>query len=100
MGFVMKNRRLARSASQHPYYKFKVFAYNKFKQSDKKVYLVPHSFPSSQICSSCGHQYVGDEKLKLGESSYICSKCNSIHDRDENAAKNIYSCPDKTLFEV
>jgi putative transposase len=98
MGFVMKNRKLARSATQHPYYKFKIFAYNKFKQTDKKVYLVPHTFPSSQICSSCGHQLKNDEKLKLGNDTYNCPNCNSIHNRDENAAINIYNCPDKTLF--
>lgn len=42
-------------------------------------------FPSSQICSHCGHK----QKLKLSDRIYVCPECGLIMDRDINAAINI-----------
>ena len=41
---------------------------------------------TSQDCSSCGHR---NEQLTLKVREWICPKCNTVHDRDINAAKNI-----------
>ena len=43
-------------------------------------------YPSSQYCSSCGHQ----QKMSLRKRAYKCPKCGMKMDRDLNAAKNIY----------
>ena len=43
-------------------------------------------FPSSKLCSNCGHKY---QELELSERQWTCSACNAKHSRDENAAKNI-----------
>jgi putative transposase len=43
-------------------------------------------YPSSQICSSCGHR---DGKKTLGIRGWECSSCGTEHDRDLNAANNI-----------
>jgi len=43
-------------------------------------------FPSSKRCSSCGHVV---DKLPLNVREWDCPKCNTHHDRDLNAAKNI-----------
>lgn len=43
-------------------------------------------FPSSKLCSSCGHKL---EKLKLSTRQWTCPQCEEIHDRDQNAAKNL-----------
>lgn len=49
------------------------------------VYKVDRFFPSSQICSNCGHQ----QKMPLSERVYVCPECGQVIDRDLNAARNI-----------
>src|SRR5262245_32093697 len=43
-------------------------------------------FPSSKLCSSCGHLL---EELPLSVREWECPRCGAHHDRDENAAINI-----------
>lgn len=43
-------------------------------------------YPSSQICSSCGHK---DGKKELHVREWKCYNCGAEHDRDLNAAINI-----------
>jgi putative transposase len=43
-------------------------------------------FPLTKTCSCCDHV---KENLSLEERTWTCSKCNTIHDRDVNASKNI-----------
>jgi len=43
-------------------------------------------FPSSKRCGHCGHIV---DKLPLNIREWDCPKCNTHHDRDINAAKNI-----------
>ena len=40
-------------------------------------------------CSICGHK---NPHLPLSERYLICEECNTVIDRDENAAKNCYMC--------
>lgn len=43
-------------------------------------------FPSSKLCSSCGHK---KENLELSERTYICEACGLSIDRDLNASINL-----------
>ena len=43
-------------------------------------------YPSSKACSSCGFVC---ESMPLDVRSWTCSKCETRHDRDVNAARNI-----------
>ena len=43
-------------------------------------------FPSSKLCSNCSHVV---ESLPLNVREWTCPNCNSHHDRDENASRNI-----------
>ena len=47
---------------------------------------VDQFYPSSKICSGCGHRL---EALPLSVRHWRCSACGAEHDRDENAARNI-----------
>ena len=53
----------------------------------KVVHLIDRWFPSSKTCFDCGHVY---KELKLSEREWVCQSCGVIHDRDRNAALNIY----------
>ncbi|EKD89713.1 MAG: hypothetical protein ACD_33C00002G0005 [uncultured bacterium] len=44
-------------------------------------------FPSTQLCSTCFKK--SEIKLELKDRLWKCSNCNSIHDRDLNAAINL-----------
>ena len=60
-----------------------------YKQADKGHMLikVDKFYPSSQLCSNCG--YKNPELKDLRIRKWICPVCGTVHDRDENAAKNI-----------
>src|SRR5262249_4027859 len=52
-----------------------------------RTYLELDSFfPSSKLCSACGHLLV---KVSLQVRQWDCPNCSTHHDRDANAAMNI-----------
>ena len=51
----------------------------------KQLVEVDSTYPSTNICSGCGHI----EPLELSQTRWICATCNAKHDRDLNAAINI-----------
>jgi putative transposase len=53
----------------------------------KVVHLIDRFYPSSKTCSDCGHVY---QDLNLRQRTWACPECGVIHDRDANAATNIY----------
>lgn len=44
-------------------------------------------YPSSQICSYCGHKNPAVKDLRIRR--WTCPACGASHDRDVNAARNI-----------
>ena len=52
----------------------------------RTLVTIDQFFPSSKRCSDCGHTL---SKLTLNTRSWVCPECNTDHDRDVNAAKNI-----------
>lgn len=53
----------------------------------RQVVAVDRWFPSSKTCSACG-SYQNAMPLKI--RNWTCPDCGTRHDRDVNAAKNIY----------
>ncbi len=47
---------------------------------------VDRFYPSSKLCSCCGHKL---DEMRLDIREWTCPKCQSVHDRDLNAAINI-----------
>ena len=63
-----------------------------------KVIYADNQYPSSQICSNCGHIH----KLKSYVKYYRCPECGMVMDRDFNAAINLSKlaylvCPVKRI---
>ena len=52
-----------------------------------KIVYIDKWYPSSKTCSVCG---VVNETLNLRDRTWQCSDCGATHDRDRNAAINIY----------
>ena len=51
----------------------------------QQCFKVNRYFPSSQLCSKCGHQ----QKMPVHKRLYVCPECGSTIDRDLNAALNM-----------
>ncbi len=83
---MVKNRKLSKSISQSGWGMFLNFLDYKLEQKGGVLVEIDRFFPSSKLCSSCGHNY---QDLQLSEREWTCSNCGTIHHRDENAAKNI-----------
>ena len=59
-----------------------------------KIVFIDKWYPSSKTCSVCG---VVNEALNLCDRTWQCSDCGTTHDRDRNAAINIYRVGASTL---
>ena len=59
-----------------------------------KVKFIDKWYPSSRTCSIC---WVVNDTLNLRDRSWECQDCGTIHDRDRNAAINIFRVGASTL---
>ena len=59
-----------------------------------KIVFIHKWYPSSKTCSGCG---AINETLNLRDRNWRCDDCGTIHDRDRNAAINIYRVGASTL---
>jgi putative transposase len=82
---MMKNHKLARANSDVGYYEFRRQIEYKAKWNGREVKFVDTFFPSTKLCSCCGHK----KEISLDERTYKCDNCDMIMDRDLNAAKNL-----------
>lgn len=83
---LLRNHKLAKSIADVSWYNLINKLEYKAKWYGKEVVKVSRLYPSSQICSVCGHR---DGKKTLNIREWTCPVCNTYLDRDINAAKNI-----------
>jgi len=83
---MVKNHKLAKAISDVAWSSFVTKLKYKAQWNDKEVITIDRFYPSSKTCSCCDQV---KESLSLDERTWTCSKCNTIHDRDVNASKNI-----------
>lgn len=83
---MVKNHRLAESISECSWCEFVRQLDYKAKWYGRTVVKIDRFFPSSKTCSNCGFI---KESLNLSERTWTCPKCETTHDRDMNASKNI-----------
>ena len=83
---MVKNRRLSRAISEQGWSEFRVMCEAKSAMYGRDTRIISRWEPTSQYCSDCGYQW---GKLDLSIREVRCLGCDTVHDRDENAAKNI-----------
>jgi putative transposase len=83
---MVKNHALARSLSDAAIGSAIRAIEAKAMMHGKMVVKVDRFFPSSKLCSSCG---VLQPKMPLSVREWRCEACGVVHDRDENAARNL-----------
>jgi len=77
---------LGRNISDNGFGMFRIMLEYKLKEKGKYFVKINKWFPSSKTCRHCG---AINSELKLGEMEWTCPSCNTIINRDINAAKNI-----------
>ena len=82
----MKKGNLSKSVSDAGWSAFVRQLEYKARWYGKSFVRIDRFYPSSQICSSCGHK---DGKKALDVREWACSNCGVEHDRDLNAAANV-----------
>lgn len=94
---MLRNHKLAKSISDVSWSAFVSKLEYKATWYGKTIVKVSRWFPSSQICSDCGHH---DGKKSLEIRDWTCPICHANHDRDINASKNILAEGLRTLAFV
>jgi putative transposase len=58
----------------------------KLEREGGKLVQVDRFYPSTKTCSCCGFK---NDLINLSVRDWVCPNCQTHHDRDENAAKNL-----------
>jgi putative transposase len=85
---MVKNHSLAKAISDAAWSQFVGFCEYKAAWANVSVLRVDRFFASSKLCSGCGETH---KHLTLNIRQWACMACGLIHDRDTNAAINIYN---------
>jgi putative transposase len=82
-----KKHIFGKKLSDLAFYQLRTFLTYKCKWYGRNLSIADRYLSSSKICSSCGYK---NTKLTLKDRDWTCPNCNDYHDRDVNAAKNLY----------
>ncbi|WP_293157204.1 MULTISPECIES: RNA-guided endonuclease TnpB family protein [unclassified Microcoleus] len=82
---MMANHKLAGAIADLGFYEFRRQLEYKCQMYGANLVLVDRWFPSSKLCSNCGHK----KDMPLSVRTYDCPVCDLSVDRDLNASLNI-----------
>lgn len=88
---MSRNHCLARSISDQGWGETRRQLTYKTTWYGSRLVVADRWFPSSKMCSACGLKRT---ELALSVREWACEGCGVIHDRDENAAKNLEGYPE------
>jgi len=83
---MLGNHTLARAISDAAWSELRSQLEYKCAWYGRDLVVVDRFYPSSKICSVCGHQV---SALPLDVREWTCAACGAVHDRDVNAACNL-----------
>jgi putative transposase len=83
---MVRNHKLAKAISDVGWGTFVNFLGYKLKEKGGLLVEIDRWFPSSKTCSHCLYQM---SEMPLEVREWTCPSCGTVHDRDENASKNI-----------
>ena len=70
-------------------YLFKLRLEQKAAAAGCTINYIPKFTPTTQTCSACGTKH--DTQITINDRTFICNRCQTILDRDVNAATNVYN---------
>lgn len=82
---MLKNPKLASAIADSGFYEFRRQLEYKADWYGSRVIVIDRWYPSSQLCSYCGHR----QPMPLSLRVYQCGGCSASIERDLNAAINI-----------
>lgn len=83
---MLKNHHLAKSLEEVSFGDIRRILGYKCEWYGRQLVVIDRYYPSSKRCNECGYINKG---LTLSDRGWTCPVCGTVHDRDENAAKNI-----------
>lgn len=83
---MVKNHKLAQAISDVSWGTLVSFLTYKSNWHNRQLVRIDRWYPSSKTCSSCLHLM---HSMDLSVREWTCPSCNTHHERDINAAKNI-----------
>ena len=86
VGNMLKNKRLSSAIKDAGWWSIRQQISYKAKQAGVEVVVADRFYPSSKICSCCGHKM---ESMPLNKRVFTCPKCELKINRDVNAARNL-----------
>lgn len=92
---MMKNRHLSKAVQQQGFYELRTQLQYKAERNNIPVIIADRFFPSSKLCSCCGHIKTD---LKLSDRIYKC-ECGNTIDRDLQASLNLKSYGENVLHQ-
>jgi putative transposase len=94
---MLANDRLARAMNDVGFGTIRRQLEYKAQRYGTELIVANRWYPSSRLCSTCGWYY---EALSLSERVWQCRQCQTLHDRDVNAALNLKRLATRTALPV